>query len=177
MPFATLEELQEAVYRPGPADDDPRIVDVFERYLPSYSVLWAAGYILGAAGFVCAHRPHLAERVLGRPVAYFFGLGARAADDVLAWADPLLEYRLESAGAKGLLDGPGEGVEGLDWLGATGFGAEAVVADLFHGVVVASGRDGEGLDWLRANLSEHRAFIGEVLGRLTREQEERDRSR
>src|SRR5262249_37211572 len=147
LPFATLEELQEAVYRPGPDPDDARVVDVFERYLPSYSVLWSAGYILGSAGFVCAHRPHLAERVLGRPIEYLFHLGARTVDDVLAWADPLLEYRLEAAGAeaKSLLDGKGEGVEGLDWLGAVGFNAEAVAADLFRGVVAAAGRDAEGL--------------------------------
>jgi hypothetical protein len=60
-------------------------------------------------------------------------------------------------------------------VGSDGVLREAVAADLFRGVVAASGRDAEGLGWLRANLPEHRAFIGEELARLTREQAERDR--
>jgi hypothetical protein len=58
--FASFDELQNVLARPEPAPDE-LVADAFGRFLPSYSFLWSAGYLLplrrasGLAFFLWSH--------------------------------------------------------------------------------------------------------------------------
>src|SRR5262249_11208367 len=151
--FVSLEELQEVLFRPQPAPDE-RIVDVFGRFQPSYSVLWSAGYVLGAAGLVCHLRPHLARQVLVRPIEALFDLGARSADHVLCWVDSLLEARRATLSdcTESILDPPRALLVGFTWFHPAGMNPNACLRSLLDNMVKASGPEGEGVAWLRVNL-------------------------
>jgi hypothetical protein len=172
--YLSLEELQEVLLRMGPADDE-LVVTTFWRYLPSYNYLWSAGYVLGAAGLVCYHRPHLAERILVRPIGYLFDLGAQRAEHVLCWADSRLPDRLDAleAQSESIMDTPRAILADFAWFHPWPFNPNACLASLFRDLVRASGDDAEGFEWLKANLPRYRDFIQSVLDRFRTEREQR----
>jgi hypothetical protein len=167
--FVSLEELQEVLARSEPAPD-ALIADMFERFLPSYSLLWSAGYLLGAAGLVCYHRPHLAERVLVRPIGCLFVLGARRAEHILCWFDSALQDCLKDteAASESILDAPRTPMEGFQWFRPWPFNSNVCLDTLVRDLVKSSGADAEGFEWLRANLPRRRDFIQGELDRLSR---------
>jgi hypothetical protein len=171
--FVSFDELQQVLTRPEPALDE-LVADTFGRFMPSYSLLWSAGYLLGAAGLVCYHRPHLAERVLFRPIECLFCLGARRVDHILCWVDSRLLDRLEAsnAGSESILDAPWTTIEDFDWFSPWPFNPDVCLDTLFRNMVTGSGADAEGFEWLKSNLPKHREFIQRVLDRLMRESEE-----
>ena len=168
--FVSLEEFQEVLRRPEPAKDEI-VVDTFWRYLPSYSALWSAGFVLGAAGLVCYYRPHLAERILVRPTGYLFDFGARTADHVLCWADSRLQDRLDALAScsESILDAPCRVLNGFAWFHAWPYNPNVCLATLLRNMVEASGTTGEGVEWLKMNLPQHRDLIQAVLDWFTRE--------
>jgi hypothetical protein len=170
--FVTLGELQEILARTEPVGDEV-IIDMFGRFLPSYSLLWSAGYLLGAAGLVCYHRPHLAERILVRPIECLFVLGARRAEHVLCWVNPRLQDRLDvaEAGSESILAAPRTAIEGFRWFRPWPFNGNVCLDTLFRDLVKASGADAEGFEWLKANLPLRRDFIQGILDLLLRKQE------
>jgi hypothetical protein len=103
----TLAELFERIDEAVARQDDSLILDVYLRFLPTFNAMEGAGFYLGAAGYICHHRPHLAEQVLGRPVACLFALGVDTVERVLACVDP---------GVWNLLDASGPNQEGYHWL-------------------------------------------------------------
>lgn len=168
--FVPLEHLQEVLRRSELAADE-LVVDMFWRFLPSYSALSSAGYVLGAAGLVCSYRPHLAEQVLVRPTGYLFDLGARTADHVLCWVDSLLEARRAALSdcAESILDPPDLFLVGFTWFHPTGMNPNACLKTLLGDMVEASGPNGEGVEWLKTNLPQYRHLLQDVLDWFTRE--------
>jgi hypothetical protein len=168
--IVSLEEIQEVLYRPDPAPDEI-VVNLFSRCQPSYSVLWSAGYVLGAAGFVCHLRPHLVGQILVRPLGALFTLGARSADHVLCWADPLLEARLAALAdcTESIMETPRAYLVGFTWFHPMGLNPNALLKTLLKNMVEASGPEAEGVEWLRANLPRHRQLIQAILDRMARD--------
>jgi hypothetical protein len=168
--FASFNELQEVLARPVPASDE-LVADIFGRFLPSFSLLWSAGYLLGAAGLVCYHRPHLAERVLFRPIECLFYLGARRADHILCWVDSRLPECIDAAetGSESILDAPRSTFNDFGWFRPWPFNPNVCLNTLFRNMVTASGADAEGFEWLKNNLPRHREFIQTALDQLMSE--------
>jgi len=165
--FVSLAELQEVLSRPEPAPDE-LVADVFGRFRPCYSVLWSAGFALGAAGLVCHLRPQLARQVLVRPIEVLFDLGARSADHVLCWADSLLEVRREALAdcTESIVDPPRALLAGFTWFHPTGMNPNVCLKALFEDMMRASGPEGVGVEWLKANLPQYREVIQTILDGL-----------
>lgn len=86
--------------------NDDAVVDAYNHLLTSGNVAAAATNYLAVAGFVCHHRPHLAERLLWLPIDCMVQLGIERPEQVLGFVrfdldQPHLHF-IEDAGPEGL---------------------------------------------------------------------------
>lgn len=144
--FLSLVDLKEMVVQ-SKMDDDDSVIEAYRRFFPSCSALWSAGYRLGAAGFICHRHPHLAARVLPLNVEMVWYLGFRQAIDLVGWAVPQLQTRLENHLA-------------VQFEGSEPSLAEIIVANIVEAAEM------HGVRWLIDNLPRHVDVIQSELDRV-----------
>jgi hypothetical protein len=103
--------------------EDGAVCDAFDRLLVSQNAEFAAAGYLAVAGFVCARRPGLAERILRAPVECCFQLGAERAEAVARFAESV---------ARDADYGPRAGPDGARWLCEELPRLTALIAELLH---------------------------------------------
>lgn len=70
--------------------EDAALCEAYDRLLVSWSCEGAAKGYLAALGFICVSRPHLADRLLCRPIDALLQLGAENAEAVASFAGYLV---------------------------------------------------------------------------------------
>lgn len=89
--------------------DDAALCESYDRLLVSMNCESAAINYLAAVGFICARRPHLADRLLHRPIDVLLQIGAEDAGAVVWFVDNLVREPTE-------IFARWTGEEGLSWL-------------------------------------------------------------
>lgn len=73
--------------------EDTALCEAYDRLLVSWSCEGAAKGYLAALGFICVSRPHLADRLLCRPIDALLQLGAENAEAVASFVGYLCGSR------------------------------------------------------------------------------------
>lgn len=91
--------------------DDAAVADAFDHLLTSLNLEAAARNYLAVAGFVCHYRPHLAGRLLRRPIDCLVQLGVERPEQAFGFVQDALDRGLPHVTEDA-------GPEGLGWLAA-----------------------------------------------------------
>ena len=92
--------------------DDSAICEAYDRLLVSMNCEGAAKGYLAAVGFICARRPHLADRLLRRPIDALLQIGAENAGAVAWFVDDSVRQPSENFAQWA-------GADGVHWLRAS----------------------------------------------------------
>jgi hypothetical protein len=118
------------------AADDAAVCSAFARLQVSYSMYNNAAGLLAVAAAICHRRPHLASRVLARPVDVLVAMGCTDTARAFKWVDHLLRHPYPQFAETA---GPG----GIEWL-TTKF---PTLSDIVAGFVA------ESVEWYRAHAA------------------------